>query len=67
MAVGWGGPVQLSQTSPIPRSPDGDNNIVNYNNYNNMYIVIGYDINTPLMTMYEIMTLCKHRMDLTKP
>ena len=25
--VGWGGPVQLSQTSPIPRSPDGDNNI----------------------------------------
>ena len=27
-----------------------------------MYIIIGYDINTPLMTMYEIMTLCKHRM-----
>ena len=26
MAVGWGG-VGLSQTSPIPRSPDGDNNI----------------------------------------
>ena len=26
MAVGWGGPVRLlSQTSPIPRSPDGDN------------------------------------------
>ena len=31
-------------------------------NYNSMYIIIGYDINTPLMTMYEIMTLCKHRM-----
>ena len=23
---------------------------------------IGYDINTPLMTMYEIMTLCRHIM-----
>ena len=23
--VGWGG-VRLSQTTPIPRSPDGDNN-----------------------------------------
>ena len=23
--MGWSGPVQLSQTSPIPRSPDGDN------------------------------------------
>ena len=33
-------------------------------NYNSMYIIIGYDINTPLMTMYEIMTLCKHRMDV---
>ena len=31
-------------------------------NYNSMYIIIGYDINTPLMTMYEIMTLCRHRM-----
>ena len=30
-----------------------------------MYIIIGYDINTPLMTMYEIMTLCKHRMGST--
>ena len=27
-----------------------------------MYIIIWYDINTLLMTMYEIMTLCKHRM-----
>ena len=34
-------------------------------NYNSMYIIIGYDINTPLMTMYEIMTLCKHRMTAT--
>ena len=34
-------------------------------NYNSMYIIIGYDINTPLMTMYEIMTLCKHRMTTT--
>ena len=34
-------------------------------NYNSMYIIIGYDINTPLMTMYEIITLCKHRMFLT--
>ena len=25
-----------------------------------MYIIIGYDINKPLMTMYEIMTLCNH-------
>ena len=33
-------------------------------NYNSMYIIIGYDINTPLMTMYEIMTLCKHRMGM---
>ena len=24
--VGWGGPDRLCQTSPIPRSPDGDNN-----------------------------------------
>ena len=31
-------------------------------NYNSMYIIIGYDINTPLMTMYEIMTLCRHIM-----
>ena len=31
-------------------------------NYNSMYIIIGYDVSTPLMTMYEIMTLCKHRM-----
>ena len=26
---GWGGVVRLSQTSPIPRSPDGDNNFIN--------------------------------------
>ena len=32
-------------------------------NYNSMYIIIGYDVSTPLMTMYEIMTLCKHGMD----
>ena len=36
--------------------------INNISGYNSMYIIIGYDINTPLMTMYEIMTLCKHRM-----
>ena len=34
-------------------------------NYNSMYIIIGYDVSTPLMTMYEIMTLCKHRMGST--
>ena len=26
--VRWSGPVRLSQTSPIPRSPDGDKNML---------------------------------------
>ena len=32
-----------------------------------MYIIIGYDINTPLVTMYEIMTQFKHRMLMAGP
>ena len=30
--MGWGGPDRLCQTSPIPRSPDGDNNQTIINN-----------------------------------
>ena len=32
------------------------------NNMISLYTIIGYDINTPLMTVYDIMTLCKYRM-----
>ena len=27
-----------------------------------LYAIIGYDNNTPLMTVFKTMTLCKHRM-----
>ena len=36
--MGWG-PDRLCQTSPIPRSPDGDNNIKSINSVNSVISV----------------------------
>ena len=49
--VGWGG-VGLSQTSPIPRSPDGDKNILYVSKVINIFVKVFFMTRSDVVVNY---------------